>query len=198
MTDRKQPSRPLLEVVDECLEAGLRAVQLREKDLPVRELLGLATPLREATRRRDARLFINDRVDVALAIGADGAQRTHDSLPVSAMRALGGPGFSVGASAHSVEEARAAAAEGAHFIVFGPVYDTPSKRPYGPPQGLETLRRVTAAVATPVLAIGGITAARVRDVLDAGAAGVGVISAILAATRPGEATRSFLDALGRA
>ena len=78
------------------------------------------------------------------------------------------------------------------------MYDTPSKRPYGPPQGLETLRRVTAAVATPVLAIGGITAARVRDVLDAGAAGVGVISAILAATRPGEATRSFLDALGRA
>ena len=198
MTDRKQSSRPLLEVVEECLEAGLLAVQLREKDLPVRGLLALATPLREATRRRGARLLVNDRVDVALAVGADGAQRTHDSLPVSVMRAIGGPGFTVGASVHSVEEARAAAGEGADFIVFGPVFDTPSKRPYGPPQGLETLRQVTAAVATPVLAIGGITAARVPEVLAAGAAGVGVISAIVAAARPGEATRSFLDALGRA
>jgi len=198
VTDRKQSSRPLLEVVEECLEAGLLAVQLREKDLPVRGLLALATPLREATRRRGARLLVNDRVDVALAVGADGAQRTHDSLPVSVMRAIGGPGFTVGASVHSVEEARAAAGEGADFIVFGPVFDTPSKRPYGPPQGLETLRQVTAAVATPVLAIGGITAARVPEVLAAGAAGVGVISAIVAAARPGEATRSFLDALGRA
>lgn len=197
MTDRKQSTRPLPEVVEECLEAGLRAVQLREKDLPVRGLLALATPLREATRRRQARLLINERVDVALAVGADGAQRTHDSLPVSVMRAIGGPGFAVGASVHSVEEARSAAGEGADFIVFGPVFDTPAKRRYGPPQGLDALRQVTAAVATPVLAIGGITAARVRDVLAAGATGVGVISAILAAARPGEATRSFLDALGR-
>jgi thiamine-phosphate pyrophosphorylase len=198
VSDRKQSTRPLLEVVEECLDAGLRAVQLREKDLTVRGLLALATPLREATRRHQATLLINDRVDVALAVAADGAQRTHDSLPVSVMRAIGGPGFTVGASVHSVEEAQTAAGEGADFIVFGPVFDTPSKRPYGPPQGLEALHRVTAAVATPVLAIGGITVARVRDVLAAGAAGVGVISAILAAARPGEATRSFLDALGRA
>jgi thiamine-phosphate pyrophosphorylase len=198
VTDRKQATRPLLDVVEECLEAGLRAVQLREKDLPVRGLLALATPLRETTRRHAARLFINDRVDVALAVGADGAQRTHDSLPVSVMRAIGGPGFTVGASVHSVGEARAAAVEGADFIIFGPVFDTPSKRSFGPPQGLEALRQVTAAVATPVLAIGGITAARVRDVLAAGAAGVGVISGILAAARPREATRSFLDALGSA
>ena len=198
MTDRKQSPRPLLEVVEECLEAGLRAVQLREKDLPLRALLVLATPLREATRRRKASLLINDRVDVALAVGADGVQRTHDSLPVPVLRAIGGPGLLIGASVHSVAEARTAAGEGADFIVFGPVFDTPSKRPYGPPQGLEALRRVTAAVATPVLAIGGITAARVRDVLAAGAAGVAVISAMLAAARPGEATRAFLDALGRA
>jgi thiamine-phosphate pyrophosphorylase len=114
------------------------------------------------------------------------------------MRAIGGSGFMVGASVHSVAEARTAAGEGADFIVFGPVFDTPSKRPYGPPQGLESLRQVTDAVATPVLAIGGITAARVREVLAAGATGVGVISAILAAPRPADATRAFLDALGRA
>ena len=185
-------------MVEECLEGGLRAVQLREKDLPLRALLDLATPLREATRRREARLFINDRVDVALAVGADGVQRTHASLPVSVMRTIGGSELLIGASVHSLEEARTAAGEGADFIVFGPVWDTPFKRRYGPPQGLEALRQVTAAVATPVLAIGGITAARVRDVLAAGAAGVGVISAILAATRPAAATRAFLDALGRA
>ena len=198
MTDRKQTARPLVEVVEECLDEGLRAVQLREKDLPLRELLALATPLREATRKREARLVINDRVDVALAVGADGVQRTHESLPVSVLRTIGGPGLTVGASVHSLDEARTAADEGADFIVFGPVFDTPSKRPYGSPQGLDTLRRVTAAVATPVLAIGGITPARVPNVLAAGAAGVGVISAILATPRPGESTRAFLDALGRA
>jgi thiamine-phosphate pyrophosphorylase len=198
VTDRKQVTRPLLEVVEECLEGGLRAVQLREKDLPVRELLGMAAPLREATRRRGARFLVNDRVDVALAVGADGAQRTHESLPVSVMREVGGPGFMVGASVHSVAEARTVAAEGADFIVFGPVFDTPSKRPYGPPQGLAALGQVTAAVATPVLAIGGITADRVRDILAVGAVGVGVISAILAAARPRDATRAFLDALGSA
>jgi thiamine-phosphate pyrophosphorylase len=198
VTDRKQVTRPLLEVVEECLEGGLRAVQLREKDLPVRELLGMAAPLREATRRRGARFLVNDRVDVALAVGADGAQRTHESLPVSVMREVGGPGFMVGASVHSVAEARTVAADGADFIVFGPVFDTPSKRPYGPPQGLAALGQVTAAVATPVLAIGGITADRVRDILAVGAVGVGVISAILAAARPRDATRAFLDALGSA
>jgi thiamine-phosphate pyrophosphorylase len=191
-----QSRGPLTEVVEACLEAGLRAVQLREKDLGVRELLSLATSLREPTRRHRGRLLVNDRADVALAAEADGVQRAHDSLPVTALREVGGPRFLIGASVHSVAEARAAAQEGADFLVFGPVYDTPSKRAYGPPQGLDALRRVTGEVPSPVLAIGGVTAERVREVLAAGAAGVGVISAILAAERPADATRAFLDALG--
>jgi thiamine-phosphate pyrophosphorylase len=153
--------------------------------------------LRGPTRRHGARLVINDRADVALAAEADGVQRAHDSLPVAALRGIGRH-LLIGASVHSVDEARAAAEEGADFLVFGPVYDTPSKRAYGPPQGLDALRRVAGEVTRPVLAIGGITAARVREVLGAGAAGVAVISAILAADRPGDATRAFLDALGRA
>lgn len=193
-----QTRGPLPDVVEACLDAGLRAVQLREKDLPVRELLTLATTLREATRRRQARLIVNDRADVALAAEADGVQRTHESLPVPALREVGAGRLLVGASVHSLDEAREAADDGADFVVFGPVYDTPSKRAFGPAQGLDRLRRVTAEVARPVLAIGGITPARVRDVLAAGAAGVGVISAILAAPRPAEATRAFLEALGRA
>jgi thiamine-phosphate pyrophosphorylase len=183
--------------VEACLDAGLRAVQLREKDLGVRDLLTLAGALRASTRRQGARLLVNDRADVALATEADGVQRTHDSLPVAIIRMIA-PTLVIGASVHSLAEARGAEAEGADFVVFGPIYDTPAKRPYGPPQGLEALRRVTAEATRPVLAIGGITPARVREVLGAGAAGVAVISAILAAERPGEATRAFLDALGRA
>ena len=195
VTDRSISRRPLVEVVEECLGAGLRAMQLREKDLPVRDLLALAGPLREATRRHGARLLINDRTDVALAVRADGVQRTHDSLPVGALRGMTPAGFLIGASVHSPSEAQEAASQGADFLVFGPVWDTASKRAYGPPQGL---RRVAAGTAVPVLAIGGITPGRVRDALAAGAAGVATISAILAADRPAEATRAFLDALGRA
>jgi thiamine-phosphate pyrophosphorylase len=198
VTDRAIARRPLAEVVEECLDAGLRAVQLREKDLAVQDLLGLAVSLREVTRRRGGCLLINDRADVALAAGADGVQRTHLSLPVEALRRIGPSSFLIGASVHAEREARQAVAEGADFVVFGPVYDTPSKRQYGQPQGLQALRQVVVAVDRPVIAIGGITPERVREVLAAGAAGVAVISSILGRDRPADATKAFLDALGRA
>ena len=198
ITDRAAASRPPADVVEECLAAGLRAVQLREKDLEARDLLTLADTLREATQRHGARLIVNDRADVALAASADGVQRTHSSLPVSALRGFTPPGFLVGASVHSEAEARDAAAQGADFIVFGPVYDTASKRRYGPPQGLAALEAVTHAVDRPVLAVGGLTPERVPEVLAAGAAGVAVIGAIYAAARPADATKAFLDALGKA
>jgi len=198
ITDRAAASRPPADVVEECLAAGLRAVQLREKDLEARDLLTLADTLREATQRHGARLIVNDRADVALAASADGVQRTHSSLPVSALRGFTPPGFLVGASVHSEAEARDAAAQGADFIVFGPVYDTASKRRYGPPQGLAALEAVTHAVNRPVLAVGGLTPERVPEVLAAGAAGVAVLGALYAAARPADATKAFLDALGKA
>ncbi|HWN56019.1 MAG TPA: thiamine phosphate synthase [Methylomirabilota bacterium] len=198
VTDRSATAGPLEEVVEGCLAAGLKAVQLREKDMAVRDLLGLAHALRDSTRRHGARLLINDRADVALAVGADGVQRAGTSLPVSALRAISPSGFLIGASVHDIDEARAAAAEGADFLLFGPVYDTPSKRQYGPPQGLAALERVSAAVNTPVFGVGGVTPERVGEVTRAGAAGVAVIGAILAAERPADAVKAFLDALGRA
>jgi thiamine-phosphate pyrophosphorylase len=198
ITDRLTASRPPADIVDECLGAGLRAVQLREKDLAVRELLALAKELRESTRRHGARLVVNDRADVALAAGADGVQRTHVSLPVPALRAISPPGFLIGASTHSRAEARQAEADGADFVVFGPVYDTPSKRAFGAPQGLGALEAVASGVARPVIAVGGITPARAREVLAAGAAGVAVIRGIYGAARPADAVKAFLDALGRA
>jgi thiamine-phosphate pyrophosphorylase len=196
ITDRGASARPPVDVVEECLAAGLRAVQLREKDLEARPLLAMARALRDATRAHGARLLVNDRADVALAAEADGVQRTHTSLPVAALRAITSRGFLVGASTHSLDEARQAEAEGADFIVFGPVYDTPSKRAYGPPQGVPALERVAAGIARPVIAVGGLTPARVPEVLAAGAAGVAVIRDIYAAERPGDRTKAFLDALG--
>jgi thiamine-phosphate pyrophosphorylase len=197
VTDRSAVAGPLEDAVEGCLEAGLRAVQLREKDLPVRGLLSLAQKLRESTRRHGAKLFINDRADVALAMGADGVQRAGTSLPLPALRSISPPGFLIGASVHSVDEALQAR-EGADFLVFGPVYDTPSKRQYGAPQGLAALERVAAAVRLPVFAVGGITAARVPEVTRAGASGVAVIGAVLGAERPADAVKTLLDALGRA
>jgi len=202
VTDRSQVAGTLEEAVEACLGAGLKAVQLREKDLAARDLLSMARGLRESTRRHGAKLLINDRADVALAVGADGVQRAGTSLPVSALRSISPPGFLIGASVHSVAEARAAEPEGADFLLFGPVYDTPSKRQYGPPQGVAALERVASAVRLPVFAVGGVTPARVAEVTRAGASGVAVIAAILGsdggADRPADAVKGFLDALGRA
>ena len=135
VTDRGQTrGRDLVTVVGECLAAGLPAVQVREKDLAAAELAVLCRRLRAPTRERGALLIVNDRVDVALATGADAVQRTGASLPLEDVRALAGGRLRVGASVHSVEDAVEAEAKGADWVVFGPVYDTPSKRPYGAPQ----------------------------------------------------------------
>ncbi len=199
VTDRSAPlATSLQDAVESCLAAGLKAVQLREKDMAVRDLLGLAHTLRDSTRRHGAKLLINDRADVALAVGADGVQRAGTSLPVSALRAISPSGFLIGASVHAVDEASAAESAGADFLLFGPVYDTPSKRQYGPPQGLAALEQVSSAVGIPVFGVGGVTPDRVSEVLRTGAAGVAVIGAILAAERPADAVKAFLDALGRA
>jgi thiamine-phosphate pyrophosphorylase len=196
VTDRRQAGeRGLLAVVGECLAAGLPAVQLREKDLGGGELGRLGRELRSLTSRHGAFLIVNDRVDVALAVGADGVQRTSLSLPTADIVALADKRLRVGASVHSCQEAVDAEGTGAAWVFFGPVYDTPSKRAYGPPQGLLALEQVCRAVHLPVIAIGGITPERVADVRQAGAAGVAVISAILAAPSPAVATQCFLDAL---
>jgi thiamine-phosphate pyrophosphorylase len=199
VTDRSQTrGRELTAVVAECLAAGLPAVQAREKDLGAGELAALCHRLRALTRDHGARLIVNDRVDVALAVGADGVQRTHASLPVDHIRSIAGRRLAIGASVHSLEDAVDAEVRGADWITFGPVYDTPSKRRWGAPQGLARLGKVAAAVHVPVIAIGGITPERVAAVRHAGAAGVAAIAALLDTESPAEATRRFLEALAAA
>ncbi len=182
VTDRKQvPGDSLVSVVESALAGGVDAVQLREKDLSTRELFGLATQLRDLTSRYKAKLLINDRIDVALAVHADGAHLPGSSFDPREARALLGPSALIGVSTHGLEQVVSAQQAGADYIVFGPVYDTASKRKYGAPLGLNALAQVTAVARVPVIAIGGITAARVPEVRHSGAAGVAMISAIFSA-----------------
>jgi len=196
VTDRTQTrGRDLVAVVGECLAAGLPAVQVREKDLGAADLAFLCRRLLAPARDVGAMLVVNDRVDVALAVGAGAVQRTHASLPIDEIRAIAGRRLRIGASVHSLQDAVDAELEGADWVTYGPVYETPSKRPYGPPQGLERLAEVARGLRIPVIAIGGITPERVKEVREAGARGVAAISFILAADSPADATRRFLQVL---
>ena len=193
ITDRRQTAgRTLPAVVADALRGGLRAVQLREKDLDGCQLFKLAGELREITRKHGARLLINDRVDVALAVGADGVHLGKAGLPVSAARRVLGPGMLIGYSAHSLEEALQVQEDGADFVTLGPVYQTPSKAVYGEPLGLPAVAAAARTLTIPVFALGGVKAGSVDEILGAGIHGVALISAIIAATNPAAETELLL------
>ena len=196
ITDRKQTQgRDLLWVVEQALDGGVKAVQLREKDLSGRDLCDLADNLKRLCSAHGAKLFINDRVDVALAVDADGVQLGSASMPVGAARELLGDQKFIGASTHSLAEASTAEQAGADFVLFGPVYFTPSKSAYGKPQGIEPLREVVEKISIPVYAIGGIKPENIGAVKSSGARGAALISAVMAAEKPREAAREILRRL---
>jgi thiamine-phosphate pyrophosphorylase len=201
ITDRRATGGvPLPDAVGAALAGagsagGGCAVQLREKDLPTRELLELALRVRDRAAAAGSRLLINDRVDLCWASGSDGVQLRTDSLPTTVVRRLLGEACLIGVSAHSLDEAVRAEAEGADFVLFGPVYETPSKSAYGPPQGLGRLADVTARVGVPVFAVGGVTATRVPELRRAGARGAGVISAVFGAGDIAHAAEALQRAL---
>ena len=196
ITDRKlfTDNHLLFTAVEEALKGGLKAVQLREKDLGTRDLLDMAYKMRELTKTYEAKLFINDRVDIALAVEADGVQLGKESIPAHAVRKSFQDKLIIGVSTHSLDEAIEAESGGADFITLGPVYHTPSKMKYGKPIGIEILRKV-AKISIPVFAIGGIKLDKVREVKEAGADGVALISAILIAESIKETTEVFLRLL---
>jgi len=202
ITDRAATAgRPLVEIVRLALEGaphdGSVAVQLREKELEGRALLELARELRALTHAAGAALFISDRVDVALAVGADGVHLGRRSMDPSDVARVA-PALAIAVSTHTRAEVEAAAgARHLHpnvhvrFAVFGPVWDTPSKRPYGAPVGLAALRDA-ATVGLPLLGLGGIDSERAAACKLAGAAGVACIRAVLSADDPGAALHSLL------
>ncbi len=199
VTDRGQaPGGDLLRAVERALDGGIRAVQLREKDLPARELYRLAERVRELTARCGARLLVNDRADVAMAVGADGVHLGTQSMPAAEARRYLGSRAIIGCSTHNARELREAEAGGADFAVFGPVYPTPSKAPYGAPVGLSALGDACRASGIPVFALGGVGPHNVAEVMGAGSFGIALISAVIAAEDPRTAAKELLALAARA
>jgi thiamine-phosphate pyrophosphorylase len=193
-------ARPLmcLELAQAVLAAGCRVVQLRMKDRPASSVLEVARAVRALARPPRALLIINDRADIAMAAGADGVHLGPEDLPVAAARRLLGPRVIVGRSTHSLEEARAAAADGADYVGFGPIFPTATKSLPFSPRGIEALREVCTALSIPVVAIGGITEATAQAAYQAGAAAVAMIRDIGAAPDPTAKVRRLLELLAPA
>jgi thiamine-phosphate pyrophosphorylase len=171
------------------------AVQLRERDLSSGELLALAREIQSITAPRAVPLIVNDRVDLVIALNADGVHLRANSVPVSVARRLVGHNRLVGVSTHSIGEVEQANRDGADYVLFGPIFDTPSKRAFGPPVGLDALAEVCRHSAIPVFAVGGVTSASVSALRQAGAHGVAVIGAILSRDDVAAATRDLLASL---
>jgi thiamine-phosphate pyrophosphorylase len=176
-TTTPQTIPDILRFLEAIVKAQIPLFQIREKSLPARVLYELTERAVEITRGSNTRLLVNDRADIARAAGADGVHLTARSLPADVVRNICGPEFVIGVSTHSLAEARAAQAAGADFVVFGPIFDTESKRAFGEPQGLEKLREVTRALGDfPVIAIGGVTRENFASCIAAGASGIAGIS----------------------
>ena len=186
--------RSTLDIVRAALAGGVRLIQLREKEMPAREYVTLAQRVREMTAQAGCLLIINDRVDVALAVGADGVHLGQDDFPVPAARRLG-PDLIIGASTHTVEEAARAQAEGASYINIGPIYPTGTKVWEGEFLGLEGLRTIAAATHVPFTVMGGIKASHIPGLMAAGARIIALVTAVTAAPDPQAATYSLLAAI---
>ena len=196
ITDRSQSTgRPLKETIREALEGGVRAIQLREKDLPDEELFRVALDLRTLTREFGSHFLINSRTDVCREVGADGVHLGRFGISIAQARHELGSSCLIGYSAHSVSETLIAEKAGADFVTFGPVFHTPSKADYGDPVGLVTLEEACSTLDIPVFALGGVKQGNIPDVMAAGAKGIALISAIIAAQDPRAEAFSLLKTI---
>jgi thiamine-phosphate pyrophosphorylase len=173
--------RSLEEVIRKVISGGADCIQLREKDVSTRELLEMGSVLRRITRENGVPFIVNDRLDIALAVEADGVHLGQDDLPIEAARKIMGPHKIIGISTHDVKEAVAAERAGADYIGLGPVKATQTKLDAEPAIGVEGIREVRRHVSLPIVAIGGIKQGDVADIIRAGATGVAVISAVIGA-----------------
>jgi thiamine-phosphate pyrophosphorylase len=182
ITDAKlSRGRSHLEVARAAIEGGASIIQFRDKEMTTRQLVETARKIKELTEEANIPLIINDRLDVALAVDADGVHVGQDDMPATLARQLIGPHKILGVSASTVEEALQAEREGADYVSASPVFTTPTKPDAPPPTGLEGLSAIVKAINLPVIAIGGINEENATEVIEAGAHGVAVISAVVSA-----------------
>jgi thiamine-phosphate pyrophosphorylase len=199
VTDRAlAKGQPLDDLVRQAVAGGVTVVQLRDKEASTRELLALAERLQGLLVPQQVPLIINDRIDVALAVGAAGAHLGQHDMPAGHARRLLGHDRLLGVSVSTVEEALRAERDGADYLGVSPIYATPTKPDTPPAVGLAGLRALRAATRLPLVAIGGLAAANLRPVLTSGADGIAVVSAIMAADDPAAAARALRAQIDRA
>jgi len=184
--------RPLEKVVKEAVSGGVDVVQLRERDMTSREIYDLARKLKEAIKGTSARLLINDRVDIAVAVDADGVHLGQNGLPVETVRRIIGHGMVIGVSTHDLEEAKRAESEGADYVLFSPVFPTRCK-PEAVPKGTGALRELQSNIGIPVVALGGINPSTLVEVVRAGITNAAVMSFILTSENPKNAAEELKE-----
>ena len=193
ITDRNHCKQPLLHTVKLALEGGVKTVQLREKGLATHELYSIACELRKITSEFKANFIVNDRVDIALAVEADGVHLGWQSLPFPVVRRLVGSERLIGVSTHNRQEALQAQSWGADYITFGPIFDTPSKAGLLKPTGVEEIQKLKNEINIPIVALGGINERNVESVLNGGADGIAVISSIMQVENPEGAAKCLFN-----
>lgn len=199
VTDRRlSRGRTTLEIVQAAVCGGVTCVQLREKHCSTRKFIREALAVRDFLKASDVPLIINDRLDVAMAVAADGVHLGQTDMPLEMARAIAGDGLCIGISVESLENALAAERGGADYIGVSPIYDTPTKADTAPPLGLEGLRDIREAVTIPLVAIGGLKRDNAGGVIRSGADGIAVVSAIMSADDPQQASRDLLDVIRQA
>lgn len=186
---------PAQEIALQLIDAGVRMLQYRAKNLSARQMLETATTLAEIARKGEASFFVNDRPDVACLAGAHGVHVGQEDLSVEQARRVVGQDRWVGVSTHDLQQFEKAAASSADYIAIGPVFETATKRNPDPVVGTELIRRVRLLTSKPIVAIGGIRLERAAEVIEAGADSVAVISDILGSTDPAAQARKFIRRL---
>jgi thiamine-phosphate pyrophosphorylase len=196
LTDTALQSRfSHIELTRLAIAGGADTIQYRQKSGSTREMIEIAQNMKQLCTEAGATFIVNDRLDVAVAAEADGVHLGQDDFPVPLARELIGEGRIIGGSAATMEEARKCLSEGADYVGFGPVFPTTSKDDAGPVSGIDILRQVVETISLPIIAIGGVAAENIPDVMRTGAHGIAVISAVCCQDDPEQATRSLYQAL---
>jgi thiamine-phosphate pyrophosphorylase len=194
VTDRKSSNKGLVKILEDCCKYGVKAIQLREKDMQAGELVKLAKKMRTLTSKTKTKLMINDKLDAVLLSNAEGLHLPENGVDIKLLKKY--KGLILGKSVHSLERARKADKEGYDYLLFGPVFRTPAKVKYGEPQGLDKLEKVCSSVNIPVFAVGGIIPARTKKCLEAGAHGIAVMGGIMKSANIKKTINGYKTELG--